>query len=110
VVATPPAGTTPTVEKGGLAELYDDLSRPNSPARSAGAKRITVYLVPSAAEAEALAVARAAARGTNGAPEDEIVLPVGTTEEQARANAFLRDLELHSADGNQLVVDVRRWL
>lgn len=100
-------GTARPVEKGGLAEMYDHLNRAATPAAAPHPERITVYLVRSAAEAEALVQFRRAAGGADELRADEMVLVAGTPEEEARADAILRELETPSPDGPTRVVDLR---
>lgn len=102
-----PSGTAQPRAKGSAAEMYEGLRRAEAPATPANPERITVYLVSSAAEAEALVQARRAARGTDDLPADEMVLVMGTPEEQARAEVILRELSVSLRDVDIQLVEPR---
>jgi hypothetical protein len=70
-------------------------------------EQITVYLVASAADAEALGRLRAGERGTDGLPADELVLVMDTPEAEAWAETVMRDLALHDPGDVVRVVDLR---
>lgn len=98
-------GLTTALPTGGMAERHCEHGRAGpesgaaSPARAGTRERITVYLVTNLAETGLIY--------DRYLRPNEMALRVGTTEEEVRADAMLRELTLRVGDGNVTVIDMR---
>jgi hypothetical protein len=99
-------GMTTATPSGGMAEWYcaQTMEQPQgaapSPAHAGTGELITVYRVTEPADTGLIY--------ERYLRPNEVALRVGTTEEEIRADAMLRELTLRVGDGNVTVIDLRQ--